>query len=209
MKKILSILLLLFAHYMAFNQKQMFEDPSLKEIVVKHKLVAILPFKVSLTYQKVPRNYNSEGQKTEEELYGYNFQKELMTYLLKHSNDYIVHFQDIESTNILLKQANVYDKIDIILEDSLCKILKVDAIIKSHYYYEKTESEASQLFNKVMHGTSNRTGTGSIVLQIHNNSEGQMIWRYHKYISDMSSFNASILIERMMRKIGRNFPYSK
>ncbi|MBK7956879.1 MAG: hypothetical protein IPK03_01415 [Bacteroidetes bacterium] len=139
----------------------------------------------------------------------YSFQQGLMTFLLKTSKDYFVSFQDVERTNILLKKANVYDNLDEILADSLCKILNVDAVIKSHYTYEKTKSEGAAMVNTVLWGSSGRTGTGSIVLQINNGLDGKMIWRYYNIMFEQSNFNANNMMERMMKKISRNFPYTK
>src|SRR4051812_13363074 len=120
MKILLSFLTLLFATCL-FGQsaKQKFEVPNLKQELSKHKIVAILPFRVTISYKKIPKGFDAEGNKQEELKQGVIMQQGMYTYLLRKSSDYFVSFQEVERTNILLKKFDLYDKIDEILPDSL------------------------------------------------------------------------------------------
>ncbi len=62
-----------------------------------------------------------------------NLQQGMYTYLLRKASEYTVSFQDIERTNALLKQKGMYDRLSEILQDSICKALGVDAVVKCSY----------------------------------------------------------------------------
>ncbi len=76
MKLVLSFLMLVFATYL-FGQsaKQKYEVPNLKQELSKHKTVAILPFRVTISYKKMPKGFDAEGNKKEEQKQGINMQQ--------------------------------------------------------------------------------------------------------------------------------------
>jgi hypothetical protein len=45
--------------------------------------------------------------------------------------------------------------------------------------------------------------TGELTMQINNGKDGELLWRFYKQMKMMSS--PSAVMERMMRKVGRNF----
>lgn len=100
-------------------------------------------------------------------------------------------------------------KLDEILPDSLCKILKVDAIIKCNYSYEKTGSEAGAIAKTVLFGVGGKTASGALTMQIYNGNDGNLLWRFYKEMNEGVLSNANELMERMMRKVSRNFPLRK
>ncbi len=132
----------------------------------------------------------------------------MFTYLLRKADSYTVTFQDPERTNILLNKDSIIYKLDQILPDSLCKILKVDAIIKCSYSYEKTGSEAGAIVTTALFGFG-KTGSGALTMQIYNGADGLLLWRFYKEMNEGVFSNANQLVERMMRKVSRNFPYEK
>ena len=107
------------------SSKQVYKAPAFKDSLEKHKVVAILPFKATIAYKRMPKGFNLEGNNLEEKKLGLNMQQGMYTYLLRKGGKYTVTFQDIERTNILLKQAGIFDNLDMILPDSLAKILKM------------------------------------------------------------------------------------
>jgi hypothetical protein len=92
-----------------YAQKQTYSDPNLKQELYKHKIVAILPVRVSISYKKMPKGFDAEGNKLQEQKDGINMQQGMYTYLLRKSKDYFVSFQETERTNILLKKLGLYD----------------------------------------------------------------------------------------------------
>ena len=196
-----------FAQYEA--SKQMFSVPNLKESLVKHKTVAILPFKVTIGYKRLPKGFNAEGNRLEESKNGIIMQQGMFTYLLRKSEEYTVSFQDVERTNALLKRAGVFDKLDETLQDSLSKILGVDAVIKCSYAYEKTGSEAGAIAKSLVLGVGGSTASGDLTMQIYNGTDGNLMWRFYKQMNEGVFSSGNEMMERMMRKVARNFPYLK
>ena len=157
----------------------------------------------------MPKNFDAEGNKADEQKGGINLQQGMYTFLLRKSDKYSVSFQETERTNILLKNAQVYEKLDEILPDSICKILGVDAVIKCSYAYEKTGSEAGAIAKVILTGGGGKTGSGGMTMQIYNGSSGELLWRFYKEMNETISSNGNEIMERMMRKVARNFPYEK
>lgn len=127
------------------GSKQVFEIDSLKTKISTHKKVAIIPFKGQISYKRMPKGFDPEANKQEEKKLGVNLQEGLYTYLLRKQDDYFVNFQEPERTDLLLRKANIYDKIEECTYDTIAKILGVDAVISGSYVYEKTGSEAGAI----------------------------------------------------------------
>lgn len=192
------------------GSKEIYSSPKMKEELVTHKVVAILPFKATITYKHTPKNYNDSANKEEEQAYTTSLQQSMYTFLLRKADNYTVSFQDVDRTNALLKQHNMYDNLDAFTADSICKILKVDAVIKCKYDYQKTASEGGAIVKTVLFGgLGSKTGSGALTMQIYNGGDGELMWRFYKAL-DEGVFNSSDqVIEHMMRKVSRNFPYDK
>ena len=98
------LVILIFVSQMSFSQasKQTYEVANLKGLLSQHKIVAILPFNVTIAYKHLPKGFDLEGNKREEAKEGINMQEGLYTFLLRKAKSYTVTFQDAETTNILL-----------------------------------------------------------------------------------------------------------
>lgn len=103
----------------------------------------------------------------------------------------------------------MFESVDEILADSLCKILGVDALIKSSWSYQKTGSEGAAIATALLFGVATNTGSGQLVMQINRSKDGGMMWRMAKEMNEGAFSSANILMERMMRKVGRVFPFEK
>lgn len=192
------------------GSKQLFSSPKLKDEIQKHKTVAILPFEAAITYKRPPKNYDSGANKNEEKNIAKDLQQSMYTYLLRKGDKYSVAFQDVDRTNALLKSNGIFNKLDEITQDSVCKILKVDAVVKCRYSYEKTASEAGAIAKTLLFGgLGSKTGSGALTMQIYNGKDGDLLWRFYKAMDDNIMSSTDALMERMMRKVSRNFPYEK
>ncbi|MEP6597182.1 MAG: hypothetical protein ABJA71_14610 [Ginsengibacter sp.] len=192
------------------GSKQTFSSPKLKDEITRHKVVAILPFQTAITYKRTPKNYDADANKNEELTIAKNLQQSMYTYLLRKSDKYSVSFQDVDRTNALLKSKSIFDKLDEITQDSICKILGVDAVIKCRYSYEKTASEGGAIAKTILFGSmGGKTGSGALTMQIYNGRDGELLWRFYKAMDDNVMSSTDQLMERMMRKVSRNFPYEK
>lgn len=213
-RKFLISTLFLFASIISFAQfegaKQTYSAPNLKAELQKQKVVAILPFDVAITYKRTPKNFDAKANKDEEKAIAGNLQQSMFTYLLRKSDKYTVAFQDVSRTNALLKSKGILDQLDVLTQDSVCKILGVDAVIKCNYAYEKTASEAGAIVKTVLIGSlGSKTGSGALTMQIYNGADGNLLWRFYKAMDDNVMSSTDQLMERMMRKVSRNFPYEK
>ena len=210
MKKLL-LISSVFIYTASFSQgaKQIFESPNLKSVVYNAKKVAILPFNVSISYKKMPKGMSLDQIKDNEKAESIQMQQGMYTYLLRKLDNYSVSFQEVDRTNSLLKKNGVFDNLDDVLSDSLCKILGVDAIIKSSWTYAKTGSEAGAIASALLLGVSKGTGSGQLVMQINSAKDGEMVWRMSKEMTESAFSSANALMEHMMRKVGRVFPFEK
>lgn len=190
------------------SSKQVFRSPYFKESVEAHKTVAIIPFKSNITYKKRPKDYDAETIKADEQKLSVNMQQGMYTYLLRKDGKYSVTFQEVDRTNILLKKAGVYDKLGETLPDSIAKILGVDAIIKCTYDHEIVGgSEGGAIAKAILFGGASRTGSGGLTMQLYDGKKGNLLWRFYKEMNENIMSNANEIMNRMMRKVSRNFPY--
>lgn len=202
--------LALTAQLVGESGKKVYESPKLKEEIAKHKTVAILPYKATISFKRIPKNFDAEANKQDEKNLATNMQSGMYTYLLNKADKFTVRFQDVERTNALLKSAGVFDKLDEITQDSICKILKVDAVIKCSYAYERTGSEGGAIAKTILFGAgAGKTGSGALTMQLYNGPDGELLWRFYKEMNEDVLGSANQVMDRMMRKVARNFPYEK
>lgn len=192
------------------NAKQVFESPKLTEAVKAHKVVAILPFETSISFKKQPKDFNVEAHKEKEKKMATSIQSSMYTFLLRKSENYTVEFQDVEKTNVLLKKAGITDKIGEFTKDEIAKALGVDAVIGGKFETEQSRSEAGAIVTTVLFGgLGSKTGSGALTMMINDGAKGDLLWRFYKSMNDSVFSSTDELIDRMMRKVSRNFPYSK
>ena len=200
----------ILTHAQFEGSKQTYSSPKLKDEIAKQKVVAILPFQTAITYKRPPKHYDADANKNEELTIAKNLQQSMYTYLLRKSDKYSVSFQDVDRTNALLKSKGIFDKLDEITQDSVCKVLGVDAVVKCNYSYEKTASEGGAIAKTILFGgLGSKTGSGALTMQIYNGRDGELLWRFYKAMNDNVFGSTDELMERMMKKVARNFPYEK
>lgn len=207
MKK-LFLLSFLFLSFLGYSQKQVFESPELASLIKGHKTVAILPFVVKITYKKQPKNFSIEANRDQELKMSKSIQSSMYTFLLRKADSYTVTFQDVEKTNILLKKSGIADKLDEMTKDEVAKALGVDAVISGTFESEQSKSEGAAIATAVLlGGFGGKTGSGSLTMTINNGNDGEMLWRFFKTMNDNISISTDDIVESMMRKVSRNFPY--
>ena len=100
------------------------------------------------------------------------------------------------------------DKLDEFTKDEIAKALNVDAVLGGRFETEQTKSEAGAIASAVLFGgLGGKTGTGTLTLVVNDASDGELLWRFFKTMDDSIMSSTDDLIERMMRKVSRNFPY--
>lgn len=217
LSRTLLLLLFIFTSVKSFSQllggggesaKKVYKSEDFKEAIESHKTVAILPFKANITYKKKPKDFDPETIKADEAKLSTTMQQGMYSYLLNKGGKYSVTFQEVDRTNILLKKAGLYDKLEETLPDSLAKVLGVDAVIKCVYDHEIVGgSEGGQIAKAILFGGASRTGSGGLTMQIYDGKKGNLLWRFYKEMNENITSNANQIMDRMMRKVSRNFPY--
>jgi len=210
MKKFILLVFMMSATLFQAQTKQIFESPKLKEAISTHKTIAVLPFKSTISYKRLPKNFDPATNAAEEQKSALSLQSGLYTYLLRKSSDYSVTVQDPEKTNILLKQNGSFDKLDEMTPEALAKILGVDAVIKCAYAYQKTGSEGGAIVKSLLIGFgTGKVATSDLTMNIYNANDGDLLWRFYKQMDEDVMSSPQAMMEHMMRKVGRNFPYAK
>ena len=168
-----------------------------------------MPYKVSITYKKQPKNFNAEANRDQEASMSSSIQSSMYTFLLRKRENYSVSFQDVEKTNILLKKAGMLGKLDEFTKDEIAKVLGVDGIIGGVFETEQTKSEAGAIASAILSGGfGGKTGTGTLTMTLNNGSDGDLLWRFFKTMDQDITSSTDDLVESMMRKVSRNFPYT-
>ena len=210
MKRLLN--LISFVPFIAFAQfegsKQVFKSPNLPAAIASHKTIAILPSDVLMTYRKQPKNFNPEADREQEIKMSTSIQGSLYTYLLRHSNEYPISIQTVDDTNIRLKSAGLEGNLDKFTKTEIATALGVDAVLGSRFEMRQTQSDGLAIATMVLvSGAGGRTGTGKLTLTLNNGTDGELLWRFYKSMDEDVIASSTDLIERMMRKVARNFPY--
>lgn len=210
MKKLLFSLATLLVIVSGFGQKLIYQSEQFEELSKDHKTVAILPFKARLELEN--QNLTSEQLESLQEKEGYEVQNALESYFLKlhKRKDYRVSFQDIKNTNAILAKNDISEKnIDIYTSQQLCKILDVDAVISGDLTLKALISKGVSTDFDLISFLSGTSDYGRIAIKLSDGETGKLLWKYEKVINRKSGKNTYDIIEAMMRKSTRKFPYDK
>ncbi|MEP0213841.1 MAG: hypothetical protein ABJD66_11535, partial [Cellulophaga sp.] len=174
-----------------------------------HKILAIIPFLANL---ELKDDITDEELNALKEKEGYAVQNALETYFLrgKKKKKYAVEFQNIKNTNALLAKNNItFKNIDIHTTKELAKLLNVDGIISGNIDLNVLLSNGvSTSFNFFDYFDGN-ANYGRIGIKVSDGDSGKLLWKYEKEINKKTGKNTIDLIDGMMKKATRKFPYDK
>lgn len=190
-------------------QKDIYESARFEELSQDHTILAIIPF---FTYLDLEETIQRNELRKLEEKEGYAVQNALETYFGRgrKRKKFSVDFQNIENTNAILARNNItYENIDTFTISELCRFLEVDGIISGNLdltilLSEGVPSEFS--FIDYILGDANY---GRIGIKISDGDTGKLLWKYEEEINKKSGRNTTDLIDKMMKKATRKFPYDK
>ncbi|TAE70586.1 MAG: hypothetical protein EAZ85_11755 [Bacteroidetes bacterium] len=218
MNKILSIqkivlflaLTSLSVNIYAQRGKNIYESPDMAAVVATHKLVAILPFEVTMKSKKLPKGVTPEMVAEDEKKESVNIQNSIFTFLLRKSSKYNIKMQDTDKTRALLAKNNLDLKaIQTMTKDEIAKVLEVDGIISGSIVTEKIMSQEAGLALGLLGLGGSKTNQTTCILQLHDSKKGDLLWRYDRQVSGGWASSTDDLVERIMRQVARNFPYKK
>ncbi len=208
MKKI-SLLVALFVVVITHAQKNIYESDKFNLLSKDHQILAIVPF---LTNLDLEENISKGELKELEEKEGYAVQDALETYFSrrKKRKKFSVEFQNITNTNAILAQNEIsYQNIDIYTTKELCEILKVDGIISGNLDLNILLSKGIQTDFSFIDYILGDANYGRIGIKISDGKTSKLLWKYEKEINKKSGKNTDALIDFMMRKATKKFPYEK
>ncbi len=126
----LAVALVLALPLAGCSTHQAYLNPQFGSTTSAHRQVAILPFDVTISRERLPKNLTSEDLTRMEREEGLAIQGQLHTQLLRRSAQYTVQFQDVARTNVMLERAGLTgDSLDTRTQDEIAKLLGVDAVI--------------------------------------------------------------------------------
>ena len=202
MKK--SIVLLFTAVLLLQSCAKVFHTPDARYVAGAHKIIAIVPPKVSIAAsRKIDAASLIEQQKAE----SVNFQREMYSWMLKRkmNGNIFVDIQDVETTNALLNSAG-YQDAGMLTPTDLSRVLNVDGILTSSYSLSKPMSEGAAIALAVLAGWWAPTNEAVVSLSIHDGNSEKMIWNYENKMS--SSLGSPVrLVDELMRQASRQMPY--
>ena len=183
---------------------KVFYTSDARSIASTHKIIAIIPPKVSIAARKkVDGNALIEQQKTE----SVNFQREMYSWMLKRKmqGTIFVDIQDVETTNAKLAAAG-FQETKLLTPADLSRILNVDGVLTSNYSLSKPMSEGAAIAMAVLVGWWAPTNEAVASLSIHDSVSEKMIWNFdHKMSSSLGS--PAKLVDELMRQASRKMPY--
>lgn len=190
-------------------QKNIYESRRFDDLSKNHKVLAIIPF---LTNLDLKEKISKRELKNLEEKEGYAVQNAFETYfsIRKRKKKFSVEFQNIKNTNAILAQNNIsYKNIDIYTVKQLSEILGVDGIISGNLNLNILLSKGVTTEMSFVDYILGAANYGRIGIKISDGESGKLLWKYEKEINKKSGRNTMALIDGMMKKATKKFPYEK
>ncbi len=192
-----------------FGQRDIYESARFDELSQDHKVLAIIPFFTNLDLKE---NNSKEEAVRLEEIEGYAVQDALEVYFGrgKKKKKFSVEFQNTKNTNAILAQNNIsYSNIDTYTIKELSKLLEVDGIISGNLDLNILLSQGIPAEFSILDYILGDANYGRIGIKISDGKTGKLLWKYENEITKKSGKNTGDLIDKMMKKMTRKFPYDK
>jgi len=134
----------------------------------------------------------------------------LLTLLIGKRKKFNVEFQNVSNTNALLKKNGIdYNNIDVYTTKELSKILGVDAIINGSLDLNILLSKGVPTDFSLLDYFNGASNYGRIGIKISDGVTGKLLWKYEQQITKKTGKNTTELIDQMMKKASRKFPYDR
>ncbi|HKJ42057.1 MAG TPA: hypothetical protein VKA27_08170 [Sunxiuqinia sp.] len=213
MQKFIVTLMISFFSITLYAQTHLYENPNFDEISKNHHVIAIMPFKTTVSLRpKQMKNIKPEQLNRMEKSEGESVQSAMYSWFLKRQKrgKLRVQVQDISTTNALLKRHNItYENMDEKTPAEIAKVLGVDAVISGKFETSKPMSEGASVALGLLVGFWGRTNKATMNLFIHNGVDGQLLINYNKGVSGSIGSSTDDLVNILMRKASRRVSYAK
>jgi hypothetical protein len=193
----------------ATSQKNIYLSNSFDGLSSDHEILAILPFftNLDLGEEVAP----AEVRRLEQQE-GYAVQDALETYFGrgKKKKKFTVSFQNSEDTNALLAKNEIsFQNIDRYTIRELSEVLGVDGIVSGNLDVNILLSNGMPAELSFLDYILGDADFGRIGIKISDGDSGKLLWKYEQEINRKSGKNTDDLIDKMMKKAARKFPYDK
>ncbi len=208
LKKMLLTALLLVTG-MAYGQKNIYLSNRFDQLSRDHQVLAILPF---FTHLDLGEQLPAQELRRLEQKEGYAVQDALETYFGRgrKKKKFTVSFQNSEDTNALLAKNDIsFENVDRFTIRELADILKVDGIISGNLDMNILLSDGVPADFSFLDYLLGDADYGRIGIKISDGRTGKLLWKYEQEITRKSGKNTDDLIDKMMKKAARKFPYDK
>ncbi|ETN96105.1 hypothetical protein P278_18270 [Zhouia amylolytica AD3] len=192
-------------------QKTIYQSATFENLSKDHKVLAILPFDTLLEITDFD-DLTPEESASLKEKEAYAVQNALETYFLKRKKrkNFSVSFQNVKNTNAILEKNGItYENLDIYTTKELAEILGVDGIINGNLRISALISEGVSTSYDFMSFITGKSDYGKIAIKVSDGATGKLIWKYENTITRKSGKNTIAIIETMMKKAARKFPYDR
>lgn len=190
-----------------------YKSSEFSSVASTHKTVAIIPAIVSIQLRpNQAKKLTIEDIHNSEQETGYSMQDKMYSWLLRRNDkmNFTVQFQDVSKTNELLKQANInYTDLKHTSKKTLADLLGVDAVISANVSLEKPMSEGASIAVGALTGFWGSTNAATITIDIHEHTNGDLIWKYDYNSSGSAFSSANQLVDGLMRNASKKFPYKQ
>lgn len=190
------------------KSKKVYKAPNFKEELGKHKKVAILPFKASLLYRNLPKDFDMEQHRVEEVVLAKNLQFSLYSKFSRNKEGFTVELQKVQVTDSLLTVNGMIGNLENFTPNQITKALGVDALLYCTYTYTRVASEAGALAIALLVMPS-KVATAELTIGIYNGKDDELLWSFAKTMNQEALSSTDYVLDRMLGKIDRNFPYKK
>jgi hypothetical protein len=191
--------------------KEIYTNPRFDSIAKDHSILAIIPFDVTINLRPREKEKMKPGEfETLLKKEGEAVQSAIQTYFLKQKEEesFRVNFQDVSKTNALLAKNNwTSDSLRTKTKEELCSLLGVDGVISGTLFTEKPMSEGASIAFGVITGFWGPTNSGKCTINVHEGKQSELLWKYEKTLSRALGSDINSVINTMMRKASRKFPY--
>lgn len=214
MKKIiLSLFLVTSLAFGSNGQTRLFIDPEFSKYGNDHEIIAVIPFKTTISLRPKQLETLKEGQLEKmQEDESLQIQLSMYSWFLKRKQQgsMWVDVQDASTTNALLSKNGItYSNLNEYTPSEIANILKVDAVIKGTFETNKPMSDGASIALGLLVGFYGTTNQATINMFIHNAEDGKVLVNYNKAVAGSIGSSTDQLINIVMRKVSRRIPYTK
>ncbi|MBN2639758.1 MAG: hypothetical protein JXR65_11810 [Bacteroidales bacterium] len=194
-----------------FAQTKLYVNPKFPEIAKNQKIIAILPFKVSINLRpNQMKKITPEQLKDMQINEGKGIQSALFSWFMKRSQQgrLSVQVQQPVVTNVELKKAGIDESnIDSYTPADIAKLLKVDAVIMGTLETTKPMSDGVSVAVGVLFGVWGATNRATMNLFIYNSGDNMVLLNYNKGVAGSLGSSTQDMVNILMRKASRRIAY--